>query len=180
MEGFSPVSYRFIASAALTAAKTLIYRMKPENPSDLLNHFFRTDLTLTASDGEQLKMEEAVCTVSRTKTVTKTSLVGLDSTVKESIANADYALTISVGVAAADPVTGEFTDEYPAEGVARLVDMLDRAEALQVDSPFLGLFGINRIVVKSYSVKQMTDTNRQAVTIQAESDEEFEILCNEY
>lgn len=201
---FLPISYKFLAAAVLTASKTLVYNMTPSrpsdgglhdkarqsdqaaasgigvNPNDYMGRFFNTDITLETSSGDALTIAEAVCSVSRSITTVKTVLPGLDGTIKEYVAAGDFELSIVVGLVAVDAMTGAIIDEYPVEGVAKLNEILGSKEALKVNSTFLALFDINRIVVDSYSIEQMTYSNRQVVTIKASSDEDFEIEYNEY
>lgn len=200
--GFEVISYKFIAASALTAAKTLVYRMTPQRasgadlaskaatqdtggslvgvqPSGALGKFFETDLSLGKSESaNDLKITEAVCSVSLAKNIVKTALVGLRGTVKEYISEGDYDIAISVGLVAVED--GKMVDKYPADGVEALRALLDHHEALYVDSPFLQLFNVTRLVVTDYSVEQMTHSSRQVVTIRAISDEDYTIKSNEY
>lgn len=202
--GFSPISYKFIAAAALTASKTLIYRMTPTRPSDggirdkaqqsdevgasgisvhpgnLEGKFFETDITLSKKGSEELKIAEAVCSVSRPINCVKTTIPGLAGTIKEYVAPGDYDLTIVVGLVAVNEQTGVLMDKYPSDGVKKLNEILGTPEALTVDSAFLALFGINRVVITEYKIEQMTYSNRQVVTIKALSDEDYTIEYNEY
>lgn len=204
MDGFSPISYKFIAAAALTASKTLVYRMKPARssdgnlrdkamqpdaagtggisvqPGDLTGKYFATDITLSNSRGQSLTLTDAVCSVSRARTIVRTALVGMPGTIKESITEGDYELSITVGLVAVDATSGAFVDRYPADGVSALRTILDTPEALAVKSEFLALFDIDRIVVEDYKLDQMTYSNRQIVTIRAASDEDYTINYNEY
>ncbi len=201
--GFEVISYKFIAASALTAAKTLVYRMTPQRPSDAsleskatrqdtggslvgvqphdaLGKFFETSLTLglTENTAQDFEIAEAVCSVSQAKNIVKTALVGMSGTVKEYISTGDYDITISVGLVAVE--NDKIVDKYPEEGVKDLRALLERNEALYVCSPFLQLFDITRLVVTDYSIEQMTHSNRQVVTIRAISDEDYTIKSNEY
>lgn len=218
MSEFSPISYKFIAAAALTASKAAVYRMKSQRaggaslagkvdrrdtaaassiavfqpmpnkqdgsvpapaPDDALGRFYRTDLSLGRSEkADELLFTDAVCSVSASRNIVKTALVGLKGTVKEYIAAGDYEISITVGLVAVED--GKVVDKYPAEGVRKLREVLDHPEALSVDSEFLRLFEINRLVIVDYKIDQMTYSNRQVVTIKAISDEDYIIRYNEY
>lgn len=201
--GFHNISYKFIAASAITAAKTSIYRIAPlrdsaepkrdnverqgatgessigVHPSVALNRFYETDLSLGVSESaSDMRITEAICSVSKSKNIVKTALVGMSGTIKEYISDGDYDISISVGIAAVED--GRFVDKYPAEGVQALRELLDKNEALYVDSEFLRLFDVTRIVVTSYSIQQMTDSNRQIVAIRCVSDDDYVINNNEY
>lgn len=204
MSGFSPVSYKFIAAAALTASKTLIYRMTPQraggmrlgdnverqdtgggaasigvHPDEALGRFYETDLALgTTENADDIIMTDAVCSVSTSKKIVKTALVGLSGTIKEYISTGDYEVSIIIGLVAVE--NGQVVDKYPADGVRDLRALLDRTHALYVDSEFLRLFDITRLVITDYTIEQMTHSNRQIINIRAISDDDYEIKHNEY
>lgn len=197
------VSYKFMGYSLLTAAKTLIYRMHRErssyeptgdkaerqssagessigvHPFDPNGKFFETDLSLGKSESaSDIVMTDAVCTVSKAKNIIKTLLVGLSGSIKEYICDGDFEVTINVGLVAME--CGVVVDQYPADGVRDLRTLLDTNEALYVDSEFLRLYDITRLVVVDYSIQQMTHSNMQMVTIHAISDEDYTIKSNEY
>ena len=135
-------------------------------------------LTIENSKGERLVMDNAVVSVSQQKQIVTTQVVGRRGTIKEYISDGDYAVSISVGI---QPVeNGVIVDEYPIEGVRELRKFLTEAGSLRVQSEFLDLWNIKRIVVKSFSATQGTATNMQVVEISAESDEEYNIYSTEY
>jgi len=202
--GFEIISYKFVAAGMLTAAKTYLYSMTPARdsaepqrhgvesqdtgggvsigvttPENALGKFFEVSLSLGKTEAaNDIRMEEAVCSVSKSKIIVKTALVGLKGTIKEYISDGDFEINISVGLVAVE--NGVIVDKYPAEGVQDLRQLLDHNEALYVDSEFLHLFDITRLVVVDYQIEQMTHSNRQIVTIRAISDEDYVIKCNEY
>lgn len=75
---------------------------------------------------------------------------------------------------------GAIVDEYPSDELEELMELLGGGKALDVSSKFLEIFGISRMVVKSYRVVQSTDQNYQGVSISGVSDEEYEIYSDEY
>ena len=198
---FETISYKFIAAAALTAAKTPLFRMAGQMkgyeadygkwtgdesdaaigvyPKEYEGKYYETDLSLGLDENaDTLRMEEAVCSVSKAKNIIQTPLAGLAGTIKEYVSDGDYDLSITVGLAAVED--GHIVDKYPEQGVKDLRALLDSPKPLYVDSAFLQIFGINRIVIKDYSIQQMTYCNRQTVTIRALSDDDYTIKCNEY
>lgn len=200
---FEIVNWKFIAAGAVTAAKTLVYRMTPTpasgangrkveqqdvsgetsvgvHPVEALGKFFETSLSLGKTESaNELKIDEAVLCVSQSKNIVKTQLVGLAGSIKEYINTGDYEISISVGLVATD-ANGQIIDEYPTKGVEKLRELFAHNEALYVNSAFLRLFDVTRLVIEEYSIQQMTHSNRQIVTIKALSDEDYVIKCNEY
>lgn len=193
----------FIAGAALNA-KGYLYRVKPsrsgESPSwdghgnnittlDLKKpitdrsfwegRYALTVVTIQAPDGTRLEMDDIVIGLNRQKTIVRTPLVGLDGTIKEFICTGDFDISMSLGVVATD-ASGNIIDEYPEDGVRDICKILDLNEQLKVQSPFFDMFDIGKLVVTGYSLRQMTESNRQAIDIKAVSDEDYEIRSIEY
>lgn len=198
-----PVSYTFIAASAAIQAKGALYRFNPSNKgktppwggkgNEITTHNLSTpitdksfwegryalcELTLKRSDGEALIMNDAIAAISRSKNIVTTQITGQNGTIKEYISNGDYNISIVVGVAAVKD--GVIVDEYPTEGLQELRQFLDNNEALEINSEFLKIFNIDRIVVKSFSVTQSTESNYQSVNISAISDEEYNIYSTNY
>jgi elongation factor P--beta-lysine ligase len=71
-------------------------------------------------------------------------------------------------------------DQYPEKAVTALRNIFELNEALEVSSPFLDAFGINRIVVTGFSAKQMTYANRQVIEVTALSDDDYTISSTDY
>ena len=199
----SPISFQFVASGVATQVKGSLYRFKPSRTGKSPNwdgrgneittneprspitdksywkdRYVLCELTLENRKKDRLVMNDAVVSVSRTKNIVTTQIVGMNGTVKEYISAGDYSVNIVVGVAAVRD--GVIVDEYPAEGLRELRAFLDDNEALSVHSEFLEVFDITSIVVKSFSVSQDTASNYQAVSITAESDEEYNIYSTDY
>lgn len=192
------LSFRFVAAgAAVTEGKRLLYRLKPSRegagPSwdgrggPLAAHSMASPVTdrswwagryalcvVTMEDNnDTLVIDNAICTVSRAKNIVETQMVGRDGTIKEYINDGDWQIGMTVGVQAVRD--GAIADEYPSEGVEALCRFLDLKRAFSVHSEFLKMFGIARMVVKSYSLSQATESNFQAVSVQAVSDGEYDI-----
>ena len=132
----------------------------------------------TESGTLELELADAVAAVSRERHIVSTALTGRDGTVKEYINEGDWAINLVVGVQSTED--GEILDEYPAEALRELRKILDVKAAIEVQSEFLSVFDITKIVIKNYAATQMTESNYQAVSISAVSDEDYEIFSNEY
>lgn len=132
----------------------------------------------TESGTLEVELPDAVAAVSRERRIVSTALTGRDGTVKEYINEGDWAVNLVVGVQAVE--NGEILDDYPSEALRELRRLLDVKGAIEVQSEFLGIFDITKIVIKSYGATQMTESNYQALTISAVSDEDYEIYSNEY
>lgn len=128
---------------------------------------------------ESIEMVEADITVTQNKNIVSTPVPAFKGTVKELISNNDYTIKITGAVMALDE-NGFGSDAYPEEGVEALVRMCEREGALTVASPFLSMFKIDSIVIKSFELKQaMGGSNRQEFTITALSDVKYEIKKEE-
>jgi hypothetical protein len=137
-----------------------------------------TDLALDIPGEGVLLVNDAVVNVSLQKEIVRTVVVGRKGSIKEYICDGDYQLSVSVGLVAVND-RGEIIDQYPERAVAQLREILERPEAIEVSSVFLGLFGINRIVVTGFSARQMTHSNRQVIEISAVSDDDYLIEASE-
>lgn len=140
--------------------------------------FVLCSLTLERSDGTRLELTDAVAAVSRERRIVSTALTGRDGTIKEYINEGDWQVNIVAGLQAIRD--GGIADEWPDEELRELLKYLEEKEALRVQSSFLDVFGITRLVVKNYSATQMTEANYQAVSISAVSDEEVELYSTDY
>ena len=136
-------------------------------------------LTLEREDGERLEMNDAVVTLQRERNIVSTPMVGMDGTVKEYINEGDYDIKIAVGIQAVRD--GRIVDEYPSDGIRELRKFLDEKASLNVFySEFLGIFDITKMVIKKVSLTQNTASNYQTLTIEAWSDEDYNVYSTEY
>ena len=200
MSGLSPISFEFVAAGVARRARVALARLVPsrvnkEAPSweghggapegaevatpitertFWESRYVLTELTLCKEDGETLVVNDAVVTVTQEKHIVRTTLVGLNGTIKEYICNGDYDISISVGIVAV------IVDEYPEEGIRKVREFLDENKAVEVTSVFLSIFGIGRMVVTRFSLKQETASNRQTIEVRALSDEDYVIKSTEY
>lgn len=148
------------------------------DPSFWSERFALCTLYFRKESGEQLEMNDAVVSVTRKKNIVTTSLVGMDGTVKEYVNADDYQVKIAVGVQAVR--NGVFVDEYPTEGIKQLRQFFDLAEPILVNSAFLEIFNIDRIVITDFSLIQATESNYQPITLSALSDTEYNVYSTEY
>lgn len=132
----------------------------------------------TESGTLETELPDAVAAVSRERRIVSTALTGRDGTVKEYINEGDWAVNLVVGIQAVRD--GVIADEWPGDELRELRKVLDTKAAIEVHSEFLAIFDITKIVIKSYQATQMTESNYQAVSINAVSDEDYEIYSTEH
>lgn len=199
----TPISFKFVASGWATQAKGRLYKFQPARTGQSPNwegregtittrdvaspitdksywegRYALCELTLRKTSGATLTLNDAICAISRSRNIVTTQMVGMDGTVKEYINEGDYQINIVVGVAAVRD--GVIVDEYPEEGLDTLRSFLEEKESLEVHSEFLSIFGIDSLVVKSYSITQETASNYQTVNITAISDHVYNVYSTEY
>ncbi|MBD5230314.1 MAG: hypothetical protein HDS69_09840 [Bacteroidales bacterium] len=136
-------------------------------------------LRLERETGEGQTYADAVVAASRENHIVSTALTGRDGTVKEYINSGDWAVNIIIGLQKLNS-DGEIADEWPSDELRTLRQLLETKEALRVHSEFLDALNVGRLVIRSYSLTQMTESNYQAVSISAVSDEDYEIFSKEY
>ena len=125
-----------------------------------------------------LTFADAVAAASREHRIISTALTGRDGTVKEYINADDWAVNIVLGLQCVEG--GEIADKWPTNEVREVRKLLEANEALRVHSEFLDALNIGRLVIRSYSLSQMTEANYQVVEISAVSDEDYEIFSTDY
>lgn len=135
-------------------------------------------LRLELEDGEGVTFTDAVAAASREHRIVSTALVGRDGTVKEYINAGDWSVNIVLGLQHTDG--GVIADEWPGTEVRQVRKLLEAKEALRVHSEFLDALNIGRLVIRSYSARQMTEANYQVIEISAVSDEDYEIFSRDY
>lgn len=135
-------------------------------------------LRLERETGEGVTLNDAVAAASREQRIVSTAMVGRDGTVKEYINAGDWAVSIVAGLQSTSG--GAIADEWPGDELRAVRKLLEAKETLRVHSEFLDALNIGRLVVRGYSVRQMTEGNYQVVEISAVSDEEYEIFSKDY
>lgn len=125
--------------------------------------------------GEQFVFpNEPLISLSLAKTIVETATVGKErkGTVKEYICTEDYTLSIK-GICVNEDI--EKRDEYPTEQVQELQRLFEINDSINVENnPFLELFGIRRIVLKSIDWSEMAgQQGLQKYSITAVSNQDF-------
>lgn len=148
------------------------------NPEYWEGRWVLCPLRLERENGEVLTFSDAVAAASREHRIVSTALTGRDGTVKEYINAGDWAVNIVIGLQCVE--NGEIADKWPEDELRQLRKLLEANEALRVHSTFLAALNIGRVVIRSYSLSQMTEANYQVVEISAVSDEDYEIFSSDY
>ena len=150
MSGLSPISFEFVAAGVARRARVALAHLVPSQVNKEVpswkghdgtiegaevatpitdrtfweSRYVLTELILCKENGETLVVNDAVVTVTQEKHIVRTTLVGLNGTIKEYICNGDYDISISVGIVAVDS-NGQIVDEYPKEGIRKIREFLD-------------------------------------------------------
>lgn len=148
------------------------------DPTDWLGAYTLCPLLLRLEDGAELSIPDAVVAMTRTKNIVTTQVVGMVGTVKEYISDGDFDINIAVGIQGVED--GKIANVYPEEGLRELRKFLEIDKPISVQSAFFDLFEINRLVIKSYSLTQGTESNYQELTISALSDNEYNVFSTDY
>lgn len=135
-------------------------------------------LRIETEGGDGVTLEDAVVSVNRERRIVSTGLVGRDGTVKEYINEGDWGINIVIGLQGTED--GSPADVWPDERVRELRKLLEAKEALRVESAFLDVWNIGRMVVRGVSATQETESNYQTVRISAVSDEDYNIFSDDY
>lgn len=148
------------------------------DPADWLGAYTLCPLLLRLEDGAELSIPDAVVAMTRTKQIVTTQVVGMVGTVKEYISDGDFDINIAVGIQGVEE--GKVANVYPEEGLRELRKFLEVDKPISVQSAFFDLFEINRLVIKSYSLTQGTESNYQELSISALSDNEYNVFSTDY
>ena len=148
------------------------------DPTDWLGAYTICPLLLRLEDGAELSIPDAVVAMTRTKQIVTTQVVGMVGTVKEYISDGDFDINIAVGIQGVED--GKIANVYPEEGLRELRKFLEVDKPISVQSAFFDLFEINRLVIKSYSLTQGTESNYQELSISALSDNEYNVFSTDY
>jgi hypothetical protein len=99
----------------------------------------------------------------------------VQGTIKERWSRDDYKITIT-GMLRGEKMIGCFEDCYPHAELSKLKRFMNAGESLIVYCELLEKFGINNIVIDSYSFPYTKGENLQAYEIQATSDFGYDLL----
>lgn len=130
------------------------------------------------SENEQVSYEEivlyaATMTLRQPKNIVTTAIQGGGGTVKQFISDDDKHITI-VG-----QLIGEYANKYPLEQVQTLQEICAAQASVAASSRMLSIAGVDRIVIKDCSFEpKIGYPNVQVFTIEALSDEPFELILN--
>ena len=109
---------------------------------------------------------------STTKNIVSTAINGLNGTIKEWIAEGDVAINVEV------TLLGEGS-QYPTEKVERLTALLRKNESLQIENETLNnVYGVERLVVTSWSMTPTKAFNYQTIGFNAVSDKVYRVETN--
>lgn len=121
----------------------------------------------------QLELQTVLSEVSMTKNIVKTSMQGVDGTVKEYISDGDYEVTIRGAIVAEDNL-------FPEDDIKLLHQLCLVKDALIVESEFLQLFDIYNLVIESYSFPEEEGyLNMQFFELQCVSDKPIELIIED-
>lgn len=131
----------------------------------------------TDRDGQRrsyggLTLETVLMRVNQRKEIVMTKVAGRPGSVKEYISEGDYEVQI-YGTLQRD------VNEYPADEIERLIEICQVPVAIEVTSPFLNQFGIDLLVIDSYSFNQkQAYENQQPFELAALSDRPVELVLD--
>lgn len=100
------------------------------------------------------------------------AVTGRDGTVKECISANDYEIEVTFTLIST-------ADEYPAEAMRQPAALARENSAVYVDSEFLSLFDIDRMVITEMEVNQETYGNTQTVKLKFDSDDEYDVAVTQ-
>jgi hypothetical protein len=154
-----------------------------------------TNLKGVDVDFEGLRIDTVLFTVSQTKNIIKTPIMGKNGTVKEYISDGDYVITgsaIIIGETNEGSGAGETNSQggapqilsktdignnYPSRDVKRFIEICKVPRQIQVFSAFLGYWDISHVVIEAYDVPQEKGvSNYQVVSFSMVSDIPIELL----
>lgn len=128
---------------------------------------------------ESLTLQTVLLEVSQTKNIVTTALQGRNGTIKEYVADGDFAITMTGGVIGEMDTNGNVQDIgnfYPEVDTKRLVEICKVPNQLTITSNFLQLFGINEVVITSYNINQQQGTrNLQPFVLNLLSDNPIDL-----
>lgn len=123
--------------------------------------------------GLEIELQTVLSDVAMTKNIVKTTMQGVDGTIKEYISDGDYEISIR-GMLVSEE------NAYPQEATNTLHQLCLVKNELVVESEFLQLFGIYNLVIESYSFPQQEGfRNIQLFELSAISDKPIELIIED-
>jgi hypothetical protein len=123
---------------------------------------------------EGITLDDILISVTQNKNIISTVVQGRDSEINEYISDNSFSITI-LGA-----VSTKFSRVYPQEDVNKLIAIAKAKTSLKVTSPFLLLFGITDIIIKSYDFPQSEGImNVQLFRFECISELPFEIRSSD-
>ena len=140
---------------------------------DFLGRPVFSDVWLKVGD-KKILFIDALITVEKAYTITKTSMQGRSGTVKEYIGSEDYKVTLFANL------ISDGMYKYPFSDLQKLNDIMDAQSQIEVASEFLAIYGIHYLVPDKFITAQVTGTqNRQYVELHFESDKDIQLIIDE-
>lgn len=138
-------------------------------------------------DGKRVQFPDLIfdtClfTVKQMKNIVKTPIQGRSGTVKEFIGNGDYIISIRGVISGAKdryPLNGNTVNNANVNSVNSLIAMGNAPMELSVNSWYLSMLGIYKIVIESFDMPQREGSySTQFFEIEAVSDTDFIVDLN--
>ena len=138
-------------------------------------------------DGKRFQFQDLIfdtClfVVTQTKNIVKTPIQGRSGTVKEFIGNGDYNISIKGVISGAKdryPLNGNSVNNANVNSVNNLIVMGNAPIELSLNSWYLNMIGIYKIVIESFNLPQRDGSySTQFFEIEAVSDTDFIVDLN--
>jgi len=122
-----------------------------------------------------LRIDSVIMTARMQKNIIKTPIQGRNGTIKEYISDGDYIVDVVGTISTTDQGT-KASYGLPEDDIERLINICNIPYPLPVDSTFLNLFGIDKVVIENYMFPQEEGfRNRQKFQIQMVSHQEIDL-----
>ena len=129
-----------------------------------------------------LIFDTCLFTVTQQKNIVETAIQGRSGTVKEFIGNGDYLISIRGVIAGGKdkyPLNGATVNNATVNSVNNLITMGNAPMELSVNSWYLNMIGIYKMVIYSFYLPQREGSySTQFFEIEAKSDEDFIVDLN--
>lgn len=140
---------------------------------DFLGRPVFSDLWLKEGD-TKLLFVNAILTITRDFTITKTAMQGRSGTVKEYIGAGDYQVNVQASLLETS------SEKYPVSDLQKLIAIMNSQKQIEVISELLSLFGIYYVVPEKFQLTQaLSGQNRQGVVLEFISDKDIQLVIEE-